>query len=192
MRVIAGSAKGRRLRGPRDRSRRTRPSSDLVRGAIFSALASMGADMSRVLDVYAGSGALGIEALSRGAAWCDFVERDSAACAVIRENLRQTGFDVRARVYCSPAERSLRQLDGPYTLVLADPPYADAEAVGLLHSLAGSRLVAVGTVLVLEQSAREEPQSTIGRLSLVSERRHGDSAVCIYRHPPPDGDGPQG
>jgi len=190
MRVIAGSAKGRRLRGPRDRSRRTRPSSDLVRGAIFSALASMGADMSRVLDVYAGSGALGIEALSRGAAWCDFVERDSAACAVIRENLRQTGFDVRARVYCSPAERSLRQLDGPYTLVLADPPYTDAEAVGLLHSLAGSRLVAVGTVLVLEQSAREEPQSTIGRLSLVSVRRHGDSAVCIYRHP--SREGPQG
>src|SRR3990172_6608743 len=103
MRVIAGRAKGHRLAGPP--SRATRPTSDLVRGAIFSALGSLGADLSRVLDLYAGSGALGIEALSRGAGWCDFVERDPAACAVIRENLRATGFDGQARVYCLSVER---------------------------------------------------------------------------------------
>src|SRR3990172_11079102 len=106
MRVIAGTAKGRRLKGPRGRSARTRLSSDLVRGAIFSALASMAADMSRVLDLYAGSGALGIEALSRGTGWCDFVERDPAACAVIRENLPATAFQEQARGHCLSVERA--------------------------------------------------------------------------------------
>jgi 16S rRNA (guanine966-N2)-methyltransferase len=181
MRVIAGSAKGRRLKGPRDRSGRTRPSSDLVRGAVFSALASMDADMSRVLDLYAGSGALGIEALSRGAETCDFVERDHAACAVIKENLAATGFAEQATVICAPVARMLPRLHGPYTLVLADPPYEDREAVGLIADLASSSLVGEGTVLVLEHSAREEPRGELGRLSLVSVRRHGDSAVSIYR-----------
>src|SRR4030043_1701035 len=105
MRVIAGRAKGHRLAGPP--SRATRPTSDLVRGAIFSALASLGADLSRVLDLYAGSGALGIEALSRGASWCDFVDRDRAACATIRQNLTLAGFQERARVLCLPVERAL-------------------------------------------------------------------------------------
>jgi len=181
MRVIAGTAKGRRLKGPRDRSGRTRPSSDLVRGAVFSALASMDADLSRVLDLYAGSGALGIEALSRGAGSCDFVERDASACAVIKENLDVTGFAGVCKVHCATVSRALDRLDGPYTLVLADPPYEDREAVSLLAELASSRLVEDGTVLVLEHSAREEPRGDLGKLSLVSVRRHGDSAVSIYR-----------
>src|SRR3972149_5556951 len=110
MRVIAGSARGRRLKSPPVRTRSAsaaavRPSSDLMRGAIFSALASLDVDMSRVLDIYAGSGALGIEALSRGAGSCDFVQRDAASCAVIRENLRLTGFDDSGRGYCLPAAR---------------------------------------------------------------------------------------
>ncbi|MEE8385300.1 MAG: RsmD family RNA methyltransferase, partial [Dehalococcoidia bacterium] len=90
MRVIAGRAKGHRLAGPA--SRGTRPTSDLVRGAVFSALEAMGADMTRTLDLYAGSGALGIEALSRGGQWCDFVEKDGRACASIRENVAKTKF----------------------------------------------------------------------------------------------------
>ncbi len=180
MRVIAGSARGRRLKAPRDRGGRIRPSSDLVRGAMFSALASMGADMSRVLDLYAGSGALGIEALSRGGDACDFVERDAAACAVIRENLAATGFADRGRVYQMPTERALKRLEGLYTLVLADPPYADVSAASLLVALGNSALVKPGTVLVLEHSSREEPPANLGRLSLTSVRRHGDSAVSIY------------
>jgi len=181
MRVIAGSAKGRRLKGPKDHSGRTRPTSDLVRGAMFSALASMGADMSRVLDLYAGSGALGIEALSRGAQSCDFVERDGGACAVIRDNLSATGFAAQGRVLCVAAARALQRLEGPYTLVLADPPYEDSEAGAVLETLAASALVQEGTILVLEHSARVEPRGELGRFSLVSVRRHGDSAVSIYR-----------
>lgn len=187
MRVIAGMAKGRRLKGPPARSRRevaavTRPSSDLVRGAMFSALSSMGADMSRVLDLYAGSGALGIEALSRGGGSCDFVERDAQACAIIRENLRLTGFEAPARVHCLAAERALERLDGPFTLVLADPPYADEEAILVLATFAESCLLEAGkTVIVLEHGARDEPSAELGPFSLDSARRHGDSAVSIYR-----------
>ncbi len=182
MRVIAGAAKGRRLKGPRDHDGRTRPTSDLVRGAIFSALASMDADLSRTLDLYAGSGALGIEALSRGGDWCDFVERDPGACAVIRENLRLTGFDDSARVICASAEKALDRLEGPYTLVLADPPYADGSAVELLDSISASSKIEPGrTVLVLEHAARDEPRGQLGGLALVRGLRHGDTAVSIYR-----------
>jgi 16S rRNA (guanine966-N2)-methyltransferase len=179
--VIAGSAKGRPLKGPRDRAGRTRPTSDLVRGAVFSALASMDTDMSRVLDLYAGSGALGIEALSRGAASCDFVERDAGACAVIKENLQATGFASQANVFCMPVARAIPRLEGPYTLVLADPPYDDAEAAVLMESLASSALVGNETVFVLEHSTRVDPGVELGKLSLASTRRHGDSAVSIYR-----------
>src|SRR3990172_13115413 len=186
MRVIAVSARGRRLKSPPVRTRSAsaaavRPSSDLMRGAIFSALASLDVDMSRVLDLYAGSGALGIEALSRGAGSCDFVERDSSACAVIKENLAVTGFAGQGKVVCAPVAPALPRLQGTYTLLLADPPYEDREAAAVLVQVAASALVGEGAVLVLEHSAREEPRGELGRLSLVSVRRHGDSAVSIYR-----------
>ena len=179
MRVIAGRAKGHRLAGPP--SRATRPTSDLVRGAIFSALEAMGAELTRVLDLYAGSGALGIEALSRGGRWCDFVERDARTCASIRENLAKTRFDGLAKVHCAPVERALARLEGPYTLVLADPPYAQ-EAAPSLERLVESGLAEAGrTVLVLEHSSREEGPERLGGLSQVKTLRHGDSAVSIYR-----------
>lgn len=186
MRVIAGRARGRRLKSPLARPRAAassvRPSSDLMRGAIFSSLASLGADKSRVLDLYAGSGALGIEALSRGADWCDFVERDRSACELIRENLRLTGFEDQARVYQLSAERAQVQLEGPYTLVLADPPYADGAALLVMESLSSSALIERGrTILAMEHSARNEPPQEIGALSLIKSLRHGDSAVSIYR-----------
>ena len=179
MRVIAGRAKGHRLAGPP--SRATRPTSDLVRGAIFSALESMGVELTRVLDLYAGSGALGIEALSRGGQWCDFVEKDTRSCASIRENLAKTRFDGLAKVHCAPVERALARLEGPYTLVLADPPYAQ-EAAPSLERLVESGLAESGrTVLVLEHSSREEGPGRLGGLSQVKTLRHGDSAVSIYR-----------
>ena len=186
MRVIAGTARGRRLKSPsawpRGGVSPIRPSSDLMRGAIFSALGSLDAGLSRVLDMYAGSGALGIEALSRGAEWCDFVERDPAACALIRENLRLTGFEAKAAVHCIPAERAASRVSGPYTLVLADPPYADAQASSVLQHLAASALIEHGhTILVLEHGARSEPAAAVGPLRLLNSRRHGDSAISIYR-----------
>ena len=128
-----------------------------MRGAVFDMLASLGADLSRVLDLYAGSGALGVEALSRGASWCDLVDRDRAACATIRENLALAGFQERARVLCLPVERVLESALGgeePYSLVLVDPPYEDESAVAVVERLAASLLVASGSTLVLEHAWR--------------------------------------
>lgn len=190
MRVIAGSAKGRHLKGPParrqgDRSAGIRPSSDMVRGATFSALDAMEADFTRVLDLYAGTGALGIEALSRGAGWCDFVERDRVMSEVVRENIALTGFGEQAKVYPITAEKALQRISGPYTLVLADPPYA-AGAIDLLESLAVSPLLAPHATIVLEQSARDEPRGDLGRFHLAKVLRHGDSAVSIYLSTEPD------
>ena len=186
MRVIAGRAKGHRLAGPP--SRATRPTSDLVRGAIFSALESMGVELTRVLDLYAGSGALGIEALSRGGQWCDFVEKDARTCASIRENLGKTRFEGLAKGQCAPVGRALGRLEadarrgpGPYTLVLADPPYAQEAAPSLERLVESGLAEAGGTVLVLEHSSREEGPERLGGLSQVKMLRHGDSAVSIYR-----------
>ncbi len=187
MRVIAGSAKGRRLKSPpRTRQPRTdggtRPSTDLVRGAMFSALTAMDADLSRVLDLYAGTGALGIEALSRGAGSCYFVERDRSACAVINENLAITGFAGRAQVHCVAAERVEDRMQGPFTLILADPPYADERAQATVAALASSTLAQAGaTVLAIEHAAAMDPPAELGWFSLVKMLRHGDSAVSIYR-----------
>lgn len=186
MRVIAGSARGRQLKGPPSRRRGdrapvSRPSSDMMRGALFNALAALGAGLTRVLDLYAGTGALGIEALSRGAEWCDFVERDRAMTDVIRDNLRLTGFAERAKVYPIAAERALQRLGEPYTLVLADPPYADSLAREVVSRLAGSPLVTPhATIIALEHAARAEPEAGIGPFVLARVLKHGDSAVSIY------------
>jgi 16S rRNA (guanine966-N2)-methyltransferase len=182
MRVIAGEAKGLRLKSPP--VRHLRPTSDLVRGAVFDMLASLGADLSRVLDLYAGSGALGIEALSRGASWCDLVDRDRAACATIRQNLTLAGFQERARVLCLPVDRALESAlggEGPYSLVLIDPPYEEESAMAVVGRLAVSPLVAPGSTLVLEHAWRRPPPDELGPLTLSTRRRHGDTGVSIYR-----------
>lgn len=181
MRVIAGTARGRRLKGPDDRSRLTRPTSDMLRGAIFSALTSLDVRLELVLDLYAGSGALGVEALSRGAGACDFVESHRRACAVIRQNLLITGFLERSRVFCMDASRAVERLDGQYTLVLADPPYEDTGAWSVLERLAASRLVASAGIIAIEHAGRLNPPPQLGPLLLVNSRRHGDSAASIYR-----------
>jgi 16S rRNA (guanine(966)-N(2))-methyltransferase RsmD len=197
MRVIAGSARGRNLKGPprpSTRGRRaagghdkpgaeTRPTSDLIRGVIFNMLDAMGASYDRVLDVYAGTGALGIEALSRGDGTADLVERDAAAAAVIRENLRFCGFESRAAVHRLTAERALERLreSGPYTLILADPPYYDEGAREVVEAIGASPLVEDETVLVYEHHRRSDPGDTIGRMERYRTRRHGDTVVSIYR-----------
>ena len=184
--MIAGSARGRRLKGPpgrpRGRASDVRPSSDLVRGALFDALSALGADFTHTLDLYAGTGALGIEAMSRGAQSCCFVEKNRAMAAVIRENLAAIGFTDASEVIVAPVERAIGRLAGPYTLVLADPPYADAAAMALLQRLAQSGAIDGdhGTI-VFEHSSREEAAAAIGAFLLVRSLRHGDSSVSIYR-----------
>lgn len=148
---------------------------------MFDMLDAAGVDYSRVLDLYAGTGALGIEALSRGGDRCDFVEQDAAACRLIRENLARTGLSQSGAVHHLTAEAAAGRLSGPYSLVLADPPYADEGALAALDRIAALPLIREGTVLVLEHSKRHEAPQTLGRLRLERTRRHGDSCISVYR-----------
>ncbi|MEX2226227.1 MAG: RsmD family RNA methyltransferase [Dehalococcoidia bacterium] len=184
MRVIAGSARGRALKSPPKPKAAgkpgIRPTSDMVRGVIFDMLDALGADYQRVLDLYAGTGALGIEALSRGEGTADFVDSDGTAANVITENLRATGFAARARLHRFDAKQAVSRLQGPYTLVLSDPPYYDEDAFEAARAVAESPLATDATVIVVEHERRSAPPDALGPLPLYRSRRHGDTVVSIY------------
>lgn len=143
-------------------------------------LEAAGVDFTNVLDLYAGSGALGIEALSRGAGACTFVEQDARAIDVIRANVASVGFGARARVWRGRVGTWRPQANAAYTLVLADPPYDDAASSGAIErSVRGS--LASDAVLVVEHAARRVPPSVLAGLPLWRDRRQGEGAVAIYR-----------
>jgi 16S rRNA (guanine(966)-N(2))-methyltransferase RsmD len=178
MRVIAGEAKGHQLKFPRGTD--TRPATDLVKGAIFSILENMTDDWSQVLDLFSGSGALGIEALSRGAGWVDFVEREPKCCAIIKQNLEKTGLAGKAHVYCTSVGRALSFLDKEYSIILMDPPYADKSIGKVIEQVASSRLVGNTSPVVVTHSPRLSLSPSYGVLRMVKEHRHGDSCIAIY------------
>jgi|DewCreStandDraft_1066081.scaffolds.fasta_scaffold02196_19 16S rRNA (guanine(966)-N(2))-methyltransferase RsmD len=179
MRIISGTAKGRQLKAPKGR---TRPTSDLVRGAIFDMLASMGAPLvgGRVLDLYAGSGALGLEALSRGARWADFVEQDPLAVQTIKQNLEALGFADRGRVYRLTARKALRVVEGPYDIIFMDPPYNLPNLVGAVEEVVRSGRTGPGTVLVVEHPRTVALPDELDGFVRVRQRTYGGTAVSIY------------
>jgi 16S rRNA (guanine966-N2)-methyltransferase len=173
-RIVAGAAGGRRLVVPK---RGTRPTSDRVREALFSAVeAALDLDGARVLDLYAGTGALGLEALSRGAAAAVLVESDPGAVAVLRRNVAEVGLPgavVRpGRVSAVLAEPP----DEPFDLVLADPPYAVDPAPDLV-ALAGNGWVGPGTLVVVERARRSGPPEWPPPMVAGRVRRYGDTEL---------------
>jgi 16S rRNA (guanine966-N2)-methyltransferase len=178
MRVITGEAKGRRLKGPP--STATRPMQDKIKEALFSALESLDLDVSRVLDLYAGTGGIGIEALSRGAEWADFVDHQKAAAETVRWNLAQTKFANRGAVHQMPVRQFLARRSKSYDLVILDPPYADTDIAATLELVADSQLVESGTIVVLGHWPRFESENASRNLRLIKRRCHGDSCFSIY------------
>ena len=176
----------------------TRPTADLIKGVIFSMLEALAYKRGfepdedgrlaaalawpRVLDLFAGSGALGIEALSRGAERADFVEQDRQVARTLAANLRSTGLDDRARVHQGPVEAMLRRVRSPVDLVVADPPYAEHAALqSAIEALASTEnLLAPTSVVVLEQAAEHQPLQTVGALQLANTRVHGRTRVSLY------------
>ena len=179
MRVIAGKAKGHRLKVPKGTN--TRPATDLVRGAIFSILEAATDDWAQVLDLFAGSGSLGIEALSRGAGWVDFVEHKRRCCDIIRQNLEKTGFTAQAHIYCYHVAKAVSFLDKKYNIILMDPPYSNSSIGSLVAQLATSKLVGINSIIMVTHSPRFPLNSSYTTLNLVKERRHGDSCIAVYR-----------
>jgi 16S rRNA (guanine966-N2)-methyltransferase len=175
MRIIAGTHRGRRIAAPKGAL--TRPTGDRVREALFNLVGPV--DGASVLDLYAGSGALGLEALSRGARRCVFVETDAAACAVIRRNLESLGLtgglvDRRDALAVLRAEATARRL---HDLVLLDPPYDRwAELEPRLAELL-PRVVSDAGMVVVETDARDEPTLPLDQ---VTTRRYGSARLTVF------------
>jgi 16S rRNA (guanine966-N2)-methyltransferase len=183
LRVVGGRLGGRRLRPVPGRA--TRPTSDRVREALFAIIGGR-VEGARVLDLFAGTGALAIEALSRGGSSAVLVEQAAPAVEVIRANLDALGLAGRCRVRRTRAETYLRtQRDGPFDLVLLDPPYAAPVGLvaGLLGRLARTAL-APGAVVVVEAAARAEPPPWPPSLTPDPPRRYGDTALHVAVHRP--------
>ncbi len=189
MRVIAGRLGGRRLVAPRGAA--TRPTADRVREALFSALGDVSG--AAACDLYAGTGALGIEALSRGARRAVFVESARPALAALRENLAALDLHELAQVIPLPVERALDRLagEGPFDLVFLDPPYAALpEAAAAAARLAGPLgLLAAEGRLVLEHASRDAAPEIQG-LTRAATRTYGDTAISLYGHAEPPDAGP--
>lgn len=179
MRIVSGSARGRRLKAPRSEGI-TRPMADKIKEALFSVLASLGVEYDRVLDLYAGSGAVGIEALSRGATWCDFVDRDRHAVQAIHDNLSHVGFAHLARIHQTNVLTALQAAREPYDLITFDPPYADPDILITLEALSSSSAVMDGTVVAVGHSPRVALPDRVGHLVKLRERCHGDSCFSVF------------
>lgn len=180
MRIIAGSARGRKLRGPRGPG--LRPTSDQVREALFNILGARVGE-ARVLDLFAGTGALSFEALSRGAAHAVLVDKGREALALCRDNGALLGFSARVEIVALNIDARLSQRlmsHGPFELVFADPPYAALSPKVLLDWLAPALLAASG-VLVIEHDRRSAAPLIGHGFERFDARRFGDTALAFYR-----------
>lgn len=185
MRVITGKAKGRKLKGPKGPE--TRATSDKVKGALFSILGDRVRD-ARVLELFAGTGAIGIEALSRGAARVDFVETDKATAAILEQNLSTCGFHDRAEVHPMDAFRFLKKgpraaegpAGGPYDIIFADPPYHAWQLKKLLPLLGQGVMISPDGLLVLEHFHKVGLPDRIGALQALRSYAYGDTILTVY------------
>jgi 16S rRNA (guanine966-N2)-methyltransferase len=179
MRIITGRYKGRRLVAPAGRT--VRPTSDGLRETLFNVLGES-VEGARVLDAYAGTGALGLEALSRGAAQAVFVERDPKALRALAENVRVCGAEDACAIIRGEFERA-RALEPAFDLLLLDPPYDVDDLPTIVERAA--RLAAPDARIVLEHSRRRTAPETAGAFRRVRLLRAGDSALSIYEasHP---------
>jgi 16S rRNA (guanine966-N2)-methyltransferase len=179
MRVTGGKVKGTHLKTLPRRS--IRPTTSVVRQAIFSLLDNSTANWGRVLDLYAGTGALGIEALSRRAEWVDFVDYRKSCCDIIRSNLERIGELQRAHVYCCSVTKALGFLENSYDIIFVDPPYSDPSIDDLLTTLAGSKLLGEDCMVVLCHANRFSLSPDYDGLHLIKQRRYGDSFIFVYQ-----------
>ena len=184
MRIIAGRFGSRRLGAPRGEA--TRPTSDRLRETLFNVLATR-IEGSAFLDLYAGSGAVGIEAFSRGALRVDFVERAPEALKILRANLAGLGLNAGFRIHAGAATNFLRRgyVGAPpaFDVIFLDPPYDAAEEYAAVLDLLGGvamRLLGAGGVVIAEHRRKLRPEESYGRLARVRLLEQGDAALSFY------------
>jgi 16S rRNA (guanine966-N2)-methyltransferase len=180
MRIIAGTHKGRRLHGPKGPG--LRPTADRVKEALFSILGSRVVG-SRFLDLYAGTGAIGIEALSRGARHVTFVESNQAALRVLRANVTQCRLGAAAEIQACQAGAFLKRhakTAVQHDIVFADPPYQQDRLAELWAALAGAAAIAPDALIVLEHSSKSAVPPADGRLGLLRQYHYGDTTLSVF------------
>lgn len=184
VRLTGGDFSGRRVRGAHGP---TRPATARLRRSIFDRPDVQARLDGPLLDLYAGAGLLGLEALSRGVPHVDFVERDRQACATIRENLRSLDCEDRAGLHCRSVERVLAGLPPGYRLCFADPPYP-TDATPALEELLARRLLAPSALLLWRHPSNRPAPDRLGLLARADQRRYGDAVLDTYAAP--SGPGP--
>jgi len=178
MRVTGGIGRGRRLKVPA--GSRIRPTSDKVKQALFNILGDK-VEGAAFLDLYAGAGGIGIEALSRGAARAVFVDISRDSLSILKKNIEQTGFSDLALVVASKAETFLGKPSGPYDILFLDPPYA-VEITPLLELIGGSEILKPSSIVIIEHFKKQPSPKNAGRLLLYRESRYGDTLLAFYKH----------
>ena len=181
MRITGGQAKGILITAPR--GNRIRPTSDKVREALFNTLGSEVADR-KVLDLFAGTGALAIDALSRGAKHAVMIEKDSIAARVIDTNLAKAGLAEKAKVVRADYRSALRRLDRAgeeCDLIFIDPPYHSTILEGISDVLAGFRVISPSAIIVVEHFKKTDPPGCILNATLTQTRFYGQTALTYYR-----------
>jgi len=176
MRITGGIGRGRTLRVPA--GSKVRPTSDKVKQALFNILGGK-VPGAVFLDLFAGAGGIGIEALSRGAERVVFVDGSRESLQVVRQNIEQAGFGERTEAVLSKAEAFLRKGSGPYDIVFLDPPYA-MEMQPLLQRVAGSGLLKPDAVVIAEHFKKQASPQTAGALALYRESKYGDTVLAFY------------
>lgn len=178
MRIITGSAKNRRIATLKG-DKITRPALEKVRGAIFSSLGDVAG--MRFLDVFAGSGSLGLEALSRGAAWCDFVDAHPRVVHVLIENLERLGFSEQAHVYKRRMPGGLHSIphDCRYDIIFCDPPYEQGLVATTLAALVRDKFIDPETLVIVEHTRREMPQAQ--GLTVIKTREYGQTLITTLK-----------
>jgi 16S rRNA (guanine(966)-N(2))-methyltransferase RsmD len=179
MRILGGAQRGRRLAGPSGEG--IRPTAGRVKSALFNILAPR-IPGARLLDLYAGTGLVGIEALSRGAEHVTFVESHTASCRVVKTNLERCGYAHLAHVRSMTASRFLQQpLHRPYDIVFVDPPYHAGEGGNVLPLLGRGAIIAANGVVVIEHFHKVQLPAQVGRLVFVKSYRYGDTLLSLYQ-----------
>ncbi len=177
MRVSGGIGRGRKLKVPQ--GSHVRPTSEKVKQALFNILGDRISGAS-VLDLFAGAGSIGIEAISRGAGRVAFVDSSRESLSVIKENIERTGFSDRAQIVFARAESFLRKPAATFDIIFLDPPYAE-ELLPLLELVSGSPVVNPGSVVIAEHFKKQPSPERAGRLALYREARYGDTILAFYK-----------
>jgi 16S rRNA (guanine966-N2)-methyltransferase len=177
MRVTGGTGRGRRLKTPA--GDRVRPTSDKVKQALFNILGERVID-ALFLDLFAGAGSIGIEALSRGAAHVVFVDGSHDSLTVVKHNIERTGFEERSQAVLSKAESFLKKPSGPYDVVYLDPPYEN-EILPLLEQIAEAGMLKPDAIVITEHFKKRPSPASAGDLMLYREAKYGDTVLAFYK-----------